>query len=278
MQAGELRLHAEWLDGRERGAYHDAHIPGAVLLDTDRLEDGYPTWRLRGAAELAAVFGACGVRRDQPVAVYGSDLAAACRVWWVLRWLGATRASLLVEGLDGWRAAGGGFEAVTTVPEPCEFEVALEPHWLAGSDDVLAVVEGRSDACLVDVRSRAEFAGERSGYDYLVRAGRIPGALHAHVAPLTELLRRGDRAGIADYWQRCGVDFTRRDGVIFHCGSGWRSAVACHAAHLLGLQARNYSDGWCGWSTDYVRDAAAGGQTPGWRQQASGRPCIPGRT
>jgi thiosulfate/3-mercaptopyruvate sulfurtransferase len=132
----------------------------------------------------------------------------------------------------------------------------------------------------VDVRSTAEYRGEVSGYGYLQRAGRIPGAVHAGIGPLTALLGRGDVAGIGDYWRECGVDFRRREGVIFYCGSGWRSSVACLAAARLGVQARNYSNGWCGWSTHYVRDASAkhavSGATPGWRQDDTGRPVARG--
>ncbi len=275
--APERVLHVEWLDGRARGAYHEAHIPGAVLLDTDWLEDGYPTWRLHSVEVLCTVLGSCGVDRDLPVSVHGSDLVAACRVWWLLRWLGARRVTLHVEGLDRWRAAGNVCESAVNAPPACTFAPEVQPWLRAGTMDVLDVVAGRSDACLVDVRSHGEFMGERSGYDYLDRRGRIPGAIHAPIAPLTELLRRDDRAGIAAHFRTCGVDVSHAGGVIFYCGGGWRSALACHAAHLLDVDARNYADGWCGWSTDYVRDITAGGSTPGWRQQASDRPCVPGR-
>jgi thiosulfate/3-mercaptopyruvate sulfurtransferase len=61
--------------------------------------------------------------------------------------------------------------------------------------------------------------------------------------------------------------------VIFYCGSGWRSSLAFLYAQWLGYErVRNYSDGWSGWSTQYVLDKKAKGATPGWRQLRSGHP------
>ena len=39
-----------------------------------------------------------------------------------------------------------------------------------------------------------------------------------------------------------------RGPVNFYCGTGWRSSVAFVLAYMLGWDARNYDDGWFGWS------------------------------
>ncbi|MEK7830561.1 MAG: rhodanese-like domain-containing protein, partial [Acidobacteriota bacterium] len=75
-------------------------------------------------------------------------------------------------------------------------------------------------------------------------------------------------------WQQAGIKNDDRE-VIFYCGSGWRSSVAFLHAWAMGYKRiRNYSDGWAGWSTNYIQDERAKGGTPGWRQQRSTNPIF----
>ena len=293
-------LHAEWSEGGARSTYADGHIPGALSFDTDWLENGYPTWQLLPAVLLQRRFGDVGVRATDTIVVYAQQYAAACRVWWVLRYCGATDVRVLCGGLNAWCAAG--LPVATTPAEriPTAFSAGVQSALLADSDAVQSAAQmGR----LIDVRSSDEYRGLRSGYSYLQRVGRIPGALHADAEPLTALLDCADLPGIAAYWQACGVlratdaqpgACDASAALVFYCGSGWRSSVACFCAQLLGMHdARNYSDGWCGWSTRYVRDTAEAdirsgdglpsdqpqllaGSTPGWRQLATGKPIATG--
>ena len=66
--------------------------------------------------------------------------------------------------------------------------------------------------------------------------------------------------------------------VVFYCGSGWRSSLAFFYAWLLGVDyILNYSDGWSGWSTQYIPDPnVTSGATPGWRQEPTGNPIASG--
>ncbi|WP_306795897.1 sulfurtransferase, partial [Cellulomonas sp. GbtcB1] len=58
---------------------------------------------------MAAASGALGVGDDTHVVVYDTDGSAwATRVWWLLRYLGHDRVSVLGGGLAGWQAAGFG--------------------------------------------------------------------------------------------------------------------------------------------------------------------------
>jgi thiosulfate/3-mercaptopyruvate sulfurtransferase len=139
---------------------------------------------------------------------------------------------------------------------------------------------------LADVRSRAEYEGRESGYDYLEAAGRLPGALHLDDADDdTRLYVRPDghlRAPreILALWRERGLvpagggrRFERE--VVFYCGTGWRSSLAFFYAWLLGFgNIRNYSDGWSGWSTEYHEDAGSSG---GWSQQPTANPVERGR-
>ncbi|MFM7783981.1 MAG: rhodanese-like domain-containing protein, partial [Gammaproteobacteria bacterium] len=84
-----------------------------------------------------------------------------------------------------------------------------------------------------------------------------------------------DPAAIRALWTERGI--LHADGsptpreLVFSCGGGWRSSLACLYAAWLGIpHFRNHSGGWSEWSTRFRRDPRAGPPSPGWRQSASG--------
>ena len=70
--------------------------------------------------------------------------------------------------------------------------------------------------------------------------GKIAGAVHASRGMLE--LRIDPTSPVHDPAFANGTQF------IFYCGTGWRSSIAFLVACLLGLPAKNYEDGFYGWS------------------------------
>ena len=136
-------------------------------------------------------------------------------------------------------------------------------------------VDRARTSVLADVRSRDEFDGLASGYDYLDRKGRLPGAVHLDNADDSAAIYQHDGGTLRDvdeigrFWREHGLPLEGRE-IIFYCGTGWRSSLAFLYAKAMGIaRVRNYSDGWSGWSTIYERDPGyQRGSTPGWRQIA----------
>lgn len=313
-------VEVSWATLDEASAYLAGHLSGAVHLNTDDLEDGYPTWKLRPLGELHQVAGALGITPGTAVVVYSDRTIAAARAWWVLMYAGVEDVRLMDGGFAAWNAAGFPGETGVQAPVPAVFTAKPREAFLATTQYLRARLDD-GGAVVADARSHAEFAGEASGYDYLDARGRIPGAIHigdaddgAHLYQHADGSLR-DPGEIAAIWQRSGLPSpapsergrkaaqpdratgtsergreaaqynapapSERGGeaaqpnpeVIFSCGSGWRSSLAFFYAWLLGYEhIRNYSDGWCGWSTHYVRDESAAGRTPGWRQAPTGNP------
>ncbi|HMV47932.1 MAG TPA: rhodanese-like domain-containing protein [Blastocatellia bacterium] len=279
-------LETSWAKADDAKEYRTGHLPGALHLNTDELENGYPRWLLRPVGELHSVIGAHGITPATTVIVYSHQTIAAARVWWVLSYAGVADVRLLDGGFAAWKAAGYSVETKVNVPEPVRFSAKPRTEWLATAAYVSARLNN-PQARLGDVRSRDEFIGAKSGYDYIDFKGRIPGAVALGDADDAALLyvnsdgtlRKPEE--IAALWQQAGLANAGRmdDGreVIFYCGSGWRSSLAFLYAHWLGYERiRNYSDGWSGWSTQYVPDKNAKGATPGWRQQRTNRPIETG--
>lgn len=244
-------LETSWATMENAKEYLAGHIPGAIHLDTDEIENGYPCWRLRSVAELQRVIGAHGIDPRTTVIVYSHQLIAAARVWWVLRYAGVADVRLLNGGLAAWTAAGYTTETRASTPRPAKFMARPRVETLA----VTAQVRARDDrAILADTRSREEFAGEIAGYDYVHFKGRIPGALHIGNADDSSCLYSNtdgtlrDPTAVQAMWRQSGLEMSGRE-IIFYCGNGWRSSLAYLHAWLLGhARIRNYSDGWIGWS------------------------------
>lgn len=276
-------VEAGWGPTRDATGYLAGHVPGALHVNTDELETGYPEWRLLDDDSLQAAIGRIGISPDTTVVVYGDRLIAAARVWWILKYAGVSDVRLMDGGIERWRAAGYATETQVRELPAVPFSASVLHDWVATTDQVREAIE-RGDAILADVRSDAEFEGSSSGYDYLDARGRIPRAIHLGDADdSASAYRRNDgrlRAvdEILERWQARGLhrDATRQrfhQEVIFYCGGGWRSSLSFFVAWLAGIEPiRNYSDGWCGWSTVYQRDPSAEGSTPGWRQIRSENP------
>ena len=109
--------------------------------------------------------------------------------------------------------------------------------------DELAGLLERDEIALVDVRSRAEFAGQ-AGYPCDPQQGHILGAVHLD---LNEIYATGgDRAAVRSLLAERGVAEGRR--VVAYCHSGQRSELAAALLRQAGIDAVNYAGSWHEWS------------------------------
>ncbi|MGV9854647.1 sulfurtransferase [Streptomyces sp. NPDC003442] len=107
-------LDVRWRLGDRHGHehYRAGHIPGARYADLDTELAAPPTpaggrHPLPDPATLQRSARRWGLTTDRPVVVYDDNgNTAAARAWWLLRWAGVERVSLLDGALAAWRAAG----------------------------------------------------------------------------------------------------------------------------------------------------------------------------
>jgi len=113
------------------------------------------------------------------------------------------------------------------------------------------------EAELVCVRSWEEFIGEESGYNYIKKKGRIPGAVFGNCgsdAYHMENYRNPDHTSrkfheVAERWQ--GMGLTPHKHLAFYCGTGWRGSEAFFNAWLMGWpRVAVFDGGWFEWSND----------------------------
>jgi len=263
---------AEWLAARlcdpgvavldlRRSARNFAaeHIPCAV--HSDYYDDG---WRatvggienmIAPADRLAALIGRLGIGDESHVVLVGTAVdafspAELARVYFIFRWLGHDRVSILDGGLAAWTAAWDrDIEVGETAPAPAHFTARPRPGMIADRADVVAALEGGPP--LVDMRPNDHHLGiNRSRV--VVRPGTIPGARNLPMAWLvvegTLTFRTPDQ--IRRLWRAAGL--SADEPQILFCNSGLESAVGWFAlAALVGNErVRLYDGSLAEWSAD----------------------------
>jgi thiosulfate/3-mercaptopyruvate sulfurtransferase len=236
--------------------YNVGHIPGAVRLDTNAIEEA-PLWNRVSDEKLEAILLARGITHDTTVVLHGKDTTAAARAACVLMYAGVRDVRLLDGGFDAWTAAGYDGETDTHTPVPAEAfgrRIPGHPEYITDTEEVKALLAD-GEALLVSVRSWAEYIGETSGYSHIKPRGRIAGAVWGysgsdphhmqHYRNVDNTMRSYHE--ISSRWRDVGITAAKR--VIFYCGTGWRASEAFFYAYLMGwTDISVYDGGWLEWS------------------------------
>lgn len=253
--------------GAGEGAYARGHIPGARYMHLDRDLASAPAAHqgrhpLPEPAELARTLSRLGISNaDHVVAYDDTGGAVAARLWWLLRWIGHERVSVLNGGLQAWQDAGFALQTESPEYSPGRFEPAApDPRLSVATADVAA--ELSAGGILIDARSAERFAGRNEPIDPV--AGHVPGAINC---PFERLLGADGRVLEPAALRELFVDelqLSPDDSIIAMCGSG---VTACHV--LLALEragidgGRLYAGSWSEWVRDPARPVATGaGKTP----------------
>jgi molybdopterin synthase sulfurtransferase len=256
--------------------YEESHIPGALYLDTNWLEDP-ADWNRRSPDVLDAALRALGITADTTVIAYGRDTEGAANEKWpgrragqiaatralmILRYAGVDDIRLLDGGFDWWVRAGHPIETTLREPTPVEaFGVAipLRPEVIVDIEEAKEIIADPDGAALVSVRTWREHIGAVSGYNYIGPAGRIKGdvwgncgsdAYHMqHYRNVDNTMRAYPE--IAANWAEAGI--TADKWVAFYCGTGWRASETWFYAYLQDWpRIAVYDGGWFEWSQDPI--------------------------
>jgi thiosulfate/3-mercaptopyruvate sulfurtransferase len=229
-------------------AYDEWHIDGAVLWNVySDLKD--PEYHLACPAALEELLARSGIEPESTVVFYGYAPALGL---WLLTLLGHRDVRLLNCSRDTWRAEGHPWTTVGSRPAPGCYRIAdLSPQVRAERWLVEEAI-GRPGISLVDVRSDAEFNGERFWPSGAMEpggwAGHIPSALHQPIDGLYDA--RGAFRSTKELRQLLSsiLSDTEQE-LITYCTIGGRAATAWFVlTHLLGRQGvRVYDGSWAEW-------------------------------
>ncbi|MGE5424064.1 MAG: rhodanese-like domain-containing protein [Syntrophothermus sp.] len=253
--------------------YDEGHIPGALSLDTLLLESP-EMWNRRSPEELQQVLQDLGITCSTTVILYGrfsfpddrdpfpgssAGQLAAMRCAFIMMYAGVEDVRILNGGILSWEEEGFSVSKSETRPTPVlDFgaKIPSHPEYAVDLPEAREILAS-SRADLICVRSRDEYLGEISGYNYIQRKGRIPGAIFSNCgsdAYHMEEYRNLDHTcreyhEIEANWRMAGIDTTKR--LAGYCGTGWRGSEAFFNAYLMGVpDIAVYDGGWLEWSSD----------------------------
>ncbi len=256
----------------EESGYLDGHVPTAVHINSDDIDDPDRYYVLRDDDALIEAVKNAGIAIDDTVVVTGAGLFS-CHLATILKYLGVEDVYIMSGGANGWTDAGYEAETTSNAPEKVDdfgTDKPLNPDYIDTVDEVEELLTD-DNAQVVDTRAYKEFTGETSGYSYIEEAGRPNGAIFGqedgseqgencngssmmYYENIDGTMRDADE--ILAMWSNSGVDINKH--LSFYCGGGYRAAAVMWYAQAMGLENTSlYNDGWGGWIV-YGKEAVKG--------------------
>lgn len=228
-------------------SYDEGHIPGAVFWNIYRdLKDS--SYRLVDGSVLENILGASGIAPSTKVVFYGYGPALG---YWLLKVYRHSDVSILNLSKRQWQEDARPW--TIDKPEPRATHYALpapNAEIRALQSDVAASI-GSSDCAILDVRSEAEFRGERfwpsGATDGAGRAGHVPGARNVSLDPV--VTNDGSYAPVDVLGGVFPDRFNDVPEFITYCTIGNRASIAWFVlSELLGRRnVRVYDGSWAEW-------------------------------
>ncbi|WP_296142596.1 sulfurtransferase [uncultured Anaerococcus sp.] len=200
-----------WGEADASEDYLKNHIPGAIHINTDTIEEG-PVWNLKSDDEIVKL------------------IDGGIKTW-----------------MDkGYETEDGENKAVAK--EDFKGEYPAHPEFIVTLEEAKKDIEDENDDIqYISTRTYEEYIGETSGYSYIPKAGEIPGAIYGHDEadyknPDGTYLSYDD---MVQMLQNEGVDTEKE--MVFYCGTGWRAALPVLRFYEKGIQTKLFDGGWNEW-------------------------------
>ena len=250
------------IDTRAPDAYAAGHIPGAVnihdiftFLATSSKEG---LEELRG--KFAEAFGAAGLSGEEVAVIYedcmDNGFGQSCRGYFLLQFLGYTKAVVLHGGFQAWVAENLPVTTEITTPEAKEFPIDVSASDVMLTQNDMLSALGKDKIVKLDVRDVDEWVGTSSspyGIDFCPRKGRIPGAVwlewYRMMKPGEEVPMFKSKEEIQAECATVGI--TPESTVYLYCFKGARASNTYVALKEAGVEdVRMYFGSWNEWSRD----------------------------
>ena len=210
------------IDVQAADVYAKQHIQGAINIPHKSLyKPGPIEGQFKDVAELAAIFGKNGVSNTSRVVIYddGSQKYNS-RVWWVLKYIGATDVSLLHKDMAQMEAARIPMTATAVILKPTTFVPTINADM---NIDMAAVktLSANPNALLLDVREPDEY----NGIDKDKKSqGHLPGAVYLYYKDMqTSTGAYKTKDEIVAIAAKVGA--TPEKEIVIYCQTGIKAAV-----------------------------------------------------
>ena len=235
-------------------AYDQGHIDGAIAWNWQtELQDAIRR-DLADPRAFESLLGKAGVSPESTVVLYGDNNNwFAAWAFWQLKYYGHDKVLIMNGGRKKWVEEKRPLTTDKPVVNAAGYKVKTPNASIrAKRDEVLAAVEKKSGAQLVDVRSPDEFSGKIIAPPGMTetaqRAGHIPGAASI---PWSQAVNEDGTFKSADALKQLygSKGITGDKEVIAYCRIGERSSHTWFVLkYLLGIkEVRNYDGSWTEW-------------------------------
>ncbi len=229
-------------------AYLDGHIDGAALWNiyTDLKT---PDYQLADTPALEALLVRSGITPDSTVVFYGYGPALG---FWLMTLHGHSDVRILDCSRAAWLSAGRPWSTVDAIAAEGRYQLGDQDARLRADHNGISAAIADPHVTLVDVRSAAEYAGERfwpsGGAEPGGRAGHIPTAIHRPLDGLYDA--QGAFRPSSELRQIFALAHLDDDTeLITYCTIGARAATAWFVlTYVLGrAHVRIYDGSWAEW-------------------------------
>ncbi|MEE9335938.1 MAG: rhodanese-like domain-containing protein [Granulosicoccaceae bacterium] len=238
------------VDLRPAEEYDNGHIPGAVWLDSRRLNRSEKPMGglLPGIGAVNAIAADLGLKADQHIVAYDAGgSTAAARLVWVLNAYGWDAISWLDGGFAAWLASGADQGHDSPAPiHGSDVSLSLSGDNVISTAELMQRLE-QPNLSIIDVRSHSEYEGSDVRSEF---GGHMPRAVHYEWTDMLDksLSLRHDK-DIQQTLDNLGV--SKDDDVVVYCQTHQRSAVTYVALKNLGYKNVIALDGaWSNWGND----------------------------
>jgi thiosulfate/3-mercaptopyruvate sulfurtransferase len=209
------------IDANNYDHYRAVHVEGAVnIFHTSLYRKGDVAGLVKSPEELADIFGKQGISESSNIVIYDDrGQLYASRIYWILKYLGAEKVSVLHKDTDAWCKAG--LPLVTAITRVNSVTFTPDPNRdLYASTEYVRDHKDDPNVVLVDVRTPAEYVGTASNSE-----GHIEGAININFTDmLTEKGDFKDASELAAIAEANGISPDKE--VIFYCRTSVRGSVS----------------------------------------------------
>ena len=230
------------------------HIPNAVFFDIDAISDPDSSLphMLPNAESFAQSMQELGLNNEDHIIVYDrSSLVSSARAWWMFRFFGHQKISVLDGGYEYWTASGLATSHHSAKIQKGNFTTRAQDEFQTITmQEIADGLENTDFPQIIDARAADRFAGQAAEPRPGLRAGHIPGALNVPINSLFDAQTKcfKQKEVIQALFEQAGVDYGKP--AITSCGSG---VTACGL--ILGLaltgktDIRLYDGSWTEWGS-----------------------------
>jgi thiosulfate/3-mercaptopyruvate sulfurtransferase len=229
-------------------AYENGHIEGAVFWNVYRdLKDS--DYHLIDKAATERLFARSGIGPDSVVVLYGYAPAMG---FWLLKLYGHSNARILNCARSAWQHEGRAWNADSVNPTATAYPLPDQEDRIRANRSMVEDAIDSSTCTIVDVRTDAEYRGERfwpsGAAEPGGRAGHVPSAVNISIEGLYD--QQGSFRPVTELSRVFSpIELSANGDVISYCTIGGRASTAWFVlTYLIGRdRVRVYDGSWAEW-------------------------------